>query len=344
MNAYIGFLVLTLSTFQPCAAEWLPLWPGEAPGGARPPVFTENVKEGGRMTDITVPQYEVHLPEVPLRTGAAVVIFPGGGYGMLAMGHEGREYAAWLVKHGITAVIVKYRVSGDDRAGYQFPVPLMDARRAIRLTRSKAAEWGVDPAKVGVMGSSAGGHLASMCATLWDEKIPAETSDAIDAVECRPDFAVLVYPVISMTEKWGHGGSKRRLLGDNPDAQMAERLSTDRRVNAKTPPCFLACGGRRRRALAQLGGIRRALCGEPRACGLSCFRGGRTWFRTEGQGRLRGLARAAPEMAGRAKLVQGRAGRHLNPHGVYMVAGALEKADFPSCGRLTTVGGLAQPS
>jgi acetyl esterase/lipase len=207
------------------------------PGGARPAVFAEIVKEGGRMTDIAVPQYEVHLPEASQRTGAAVVILPGGGYGMLAMGHEGREYAAWLVKHGITAVCVKYRVSGDDRAGYHFPVPLMDARRAIRLTRSKAAEWRIDPAKVGVMGSSAGGHLASMCATLWDEKIPAETSDAIDALECRPDFAVLVYPVISMTEKRGHGGSKRRLLGENPDARLAGRFSTGRRTTA---PCLFA--------------------------------------------------------------------------------------------------------
>jgi len=239
MNSLVRFLLVMAMGLRPCAAEWLPLWPGEAPGGTKPAVLTETVKEGGRMTDIAVPQYEVHLPEVSQRTGAAVVIFPGGGYGMLAMNHEGREYAAWLAERGITAVIVKYRVSGDDRAGYHFPVPLMDARRAIRLTRSKAAEWGVDPAKVGVMGSSAGGHLASMCATLWDEKFPAETSDAIDALECRPDFAVLVYPVISMTEKWGHGGSKRRLLGENPDTQLAERLSTDRRVNAKTPPCFL---------------------------------------------------------------------------------------------------------
>jgi acetyl esterase/lipase len=239
MKALVRFLIVMVMAARPCVAGWLPLWPGEAPGGNKPALFTENVKEGGRMTDIAVPQYEVHLPEASKRTGAAVVILPGGGYTILAMSHEGRDYAAWFVERGITAVIVKYRVSGDDRAGYQFPVPLMDARRAIRLTRSKAAEWGIDPAKVGVMGSSAGGHLASMCATLWDEKIPAETADAIDALDCRPDFAVLVYPVISMTEKWGHGGSRRRLLGENPDAELAERVSTDRRVNAKTPPCFL---------------------------------------------------------------------------------------------------------
>jgi acetyl esterase/lipase len=239
MKKFTGFLFLMWWGLQPCDAEWLPLWPGDAPGGAKPVVLNESAKDGGRLTDIAVPQFEVHLPEASERSGAAVVILPGGGYAILAMEHEGRDYARWLAARGIVAVVVKYRVSGDDRAGYHFPVPLMDARRAIRLTRSKAAEWGVDPTKVGVMGSSAGGHLASMCATMWDEHIPGETADAIDALDCRPDFAVLVYPVISMTGKWGHGGSIRRLLGPVPDAELAARVSTDRRVNAKTPPCFL---------------------------------------------------------------------------------------------------------
>jgi acetyl esterase/lipase len=199
----------------------------------------EDTGKGGRLTDIAVPQFEVHLPEASKRNGAAVIILPGGGYTILAMDHEGRQYADWLNERGIAAVIVKYRVSGKDEAGYRFPVLFMDARRAIRLTRSKAKEWGIDPAKVGVMGSSAGGHLASMCATLWDEKISEETTAAIDALNCRPDFAVLVYPVISMTETWGHGGSKRRLIGENPPADLALRVSTEKRVNAKTPPCFL---------------------------------------------------------------------------------------------------------
>ncbi len=231
----IALFAVTLSA----SAEWLQLWPGQAPGGTKPVTLSEGVGKGGRLTDITVPQYEVRLPEASKRTGAAMIVLPGGGYTILAMGHEGRQYADWLNERGIAAVIVKYRVSGKDEAGYHFPVPLMDARRAIRLTRFKAKEWGIDPAKVGVMGSSAGGHLASMCATLWDEKLPEETTDAIDALDCRPDLAVLVYPVISMTESWGHGGSKRRLLGENPDSQLALRVSTEKRVNAKTPPCFL---------------------------------------------------------------------------------------------------------
>jgi acetyl esterase/lipase len=230
----IALFAVTLSA----SAEWLPLWPGEAPGGTKPVTLIEDIGKGGRLTDITVPQYEARLPEATKRTGAAVIILPGGGYTILAMDHEGRQYADWLNERGVAAVIVKYRVSGKDEAGYHFPVPLMDARRAIRLTRSMAKEWGIDPAKVGVMGSSAGGHVASMCATLWDEKLPEETTDAIDAINCRPDFAVLVYPVISMTEAWGHG-CKRRLIGENPDSQLALRVSTEKRVNAKTPPCFL---------------------------------------------------------------------------------------------------------
>lgn len=220
-------------------AEWKPLWPGEAPGGAKPVVIKDSEREGGRLTDIAAPQFEVHLPEASRRTGAAVVILPGGGYTILAAGHEGSDYATWLKERGIVAVVVKYRVSGKDEAGYAFPVPLLDARRAIRVTRSKAKEWGVDPAKVGVMGSSAGGHLASMCATLWEETFAEEGKDAIDQEKCRPDFAVLVYPVIAMGEIWGHGGSKRRLLGESPDDALVARVSTEKRVNKQTPPCFL---------------------------------------------------------------------------------------------------------
>ena len=239
VNALKSTLVAVFSLSLPASADWQPLWPGEAPGGHKPLPIKESEGEGGRLTDIVTPQYQVFLPQPSKRTGAAVVILPGGGYTILAMSHEGVDYAKWLSQRGIVAVLVKYRVSGNDAAGYRFPVPLMDARRAIRLTRSKAREWSVDPTKVGVMGSSAGGHLASMCATLWEEKLPDETADEIDALGCRPDFAILVYPVISMAEKWGHGGSKRRLLGASPDPALVERVSTDRRVDGRTPPCFL---------------------------------------------------------------------------------------------------------
>jgi acetyl esterase/lipase len=239
MKALIISTLLLSASLMDSSAEWLPLWPGEAPGGAKPAVVSESENEAGHLTDTAVPQYEVYLPEAARRTGAAVVIFPGGGYSILAMGHEGRDYAKWLTERGIVAVLVKYRVSGNDAAGFQFPVPLLDARRAIRVTRARAGEWGVDPGKVGVMGSSAGGHLASMCATLWEEKFSEEGGDGIDMQECRPDFAVLAYPVITMTEPWGHGGSKRRLLGETPAPELAARVSTELRISPRTPPCFL---------------------------------------------------------------------------------------------------------
>lgn len=239
MKTLTPILISMTASCMMATAEWQPLWPGDAPGGTKPVVLKESEGEGGRLTDIEVPQYEVYLPPAERRSGAAVVILPGGGYTILAASHEGRDYATWLNGQGIVAIIAKYRVSGKDEAGYKFPVPLLDARRAIRVTRSKAKEWGVDPAKVGVMGSSAGGHLASMCATLWDEKFPEEGKDAVDQENCRPDFAVLVYPVIGMGESWGHSGSKRRLLGESPDAATANRVSTEKRINPQTPPCFL---------------------------------------------------------------------------------------------------------
>lgn len=221
------------------AAEWLPLWPSGAPGGAQPPSVSERVEDGGQLTDTAVPQYEVHLPEARRRTGAAMIILPGGGYADLWMDKEGRDFAMWLNQRGIVAVLVKYRVSRNDVAGFQFPVPLLDARRAIRCARARATQWGIDPGKIGVMGCSAGGHLAAMCATLWEDSFALETADEVDRLSCRPDFAVLVYPVITMTERWGHGGSKRQLLGETPTPEATAQVSTERRVNEKTPPCFL---------------------------------------------------------------------------------------------------------
>jgi acetyl esterase/lipase len=239
MKPLTAFVLTMFTSIHMSSAEWLPLWPGEAPGGAKPVVVKESEGEGGRLTDIAVPQYEVYLPDASRRTGAAVVILPGGGYTIVSANNEGRDYARWLNERGIVAILTKYRVSGNDAAGYQFPVPLLDARRAIRVARSMAKEWGVDPAKVGVMGSSAGGHLASMCATLWDEKFSEEGTDEIDRLGCRPDFTILVYPVIAMGEIWCHAGSQRRLLGAAPEPALVARVSTAKRVTHQTPPCFL---------------------------------------------------------------------------------------------------------
>ena len=226
-------LLLTTSLLQ---AEWANLWPGEAPGAPRPPAGTETVKEGGRISGVEVPQYSLHRPEAKTSNGAAVVIFPGGAYFILAAVHEGSEYADWLTARGYTAVIVKYRVGAG--LGYQYPVPYLDARRAIRTVRAHAAEWGVKPDRIGVMGSSAGGHLASLCATRFNDTFPEETSDAIDRLSARPDFTILCYPVITMAEI-GHGGSRENLAGKGASPELLEKLSTEKAVSKDTPPAFL---------------------------------------------------------------------------------------------------------
>ena len=211
--ALLSFVLCAIAQAQ---QPWTNLWPGEAPGAKRPAAGTETSGEGGRLANIEVPQYQVFLPEKGKATGAAAVIFPGGGYAILAAGHEGEDYARWLNARGIAGIVVKYRVSANSALGYQFPVPFLDARRAIRTARSKAAEWGIDPKKVGVMGSSAGGHLASLCATRFADIFPAEGTDEIDKQDCRPDFAILIYPVISMKPPLAHGGSRTNLLGKDP--------------------------------------------------------------------------------------------------------------------------------
>jgi acetyl esterase/lipase len=172
-----------------------------------------------------------HRPEKP--NGTAVVICPGGGYGGLVTGAEGHGIAAWLNNHGVTGVVLEYRLP----KGRPF-VPLLDARRAIRTVRSSATAWGIDPAKVGIIGFSAGGHLASTVGTHFDEGDP-KAADPVEKQSCRPDFMILVYPVITMGEKT-HGGSRTNLLGKQPDGKLVTLFSNEAQVTAKTPPAFLA--------------------------------------------------------------------------------------------------------
>ena len=234
MKPVLALLALVMTA----AAEWTPLWPGDAPGAKRPPAGSETVADGWRYTDIEVPQYFAYPAPKDKNTGQAVVIFPGGGYGILAMNHEGHEYAKGLNERGITAVVVKYRVSSNPGFGYQFPVPFLDARRAIRTVRARAAEWGVDAGKIGVMGSSAGGHLASLCTTRFGDTFAEEGKDEIDKASCRPDFSILIYPVITMGET-SHGGSRTNLLGKEPAPEAVEKCSAEKQVSKETPPVFL---------------------------------------------------------------------------------------------------------
>lgn len=198
--------------------EKLKLWNGKAPIG--------DGKFEERDAQITV-----HLPEKP--NGTAIVICPGGGYSGLVVGAEGHGIADWLNRHGIAGVVLEYRLP----KGQPF-VPLLDAQRAIRTVRSHARDWSIDPAKVGIMGFSAGGHLASTAGTHFDDGDP-KAADPIDRFGCRPDFTILVYPVVTMGEKT-HAGSKMNLLGKNPDAKLIELFSNEKQVTAKTPPAFMA--------------------------------------------------------------------------------------------------------
>lgn len=181
------------------------------------------------------PKLIIYLPDEKRANGAAVVICPGGGYGGLAMDHEGHQIARWFNSFGVAGFICDYRHRGK---GYGHPAPLHDVQRAIRTVRSRAKEYKIDPKRIGVMGFSAGGHLASTAATHFDLGRFGAV-DRIDAASCRPDFAILCYPVIAFDEPYTHRGSQRNLLGDDADAKLVKSLSNEKQVTSQTPPTFL---------------------------------------------------------------------------------------------------------
>ncbi len=206
------------ATNQPPA---MPLWPNGAPGA-----------QGSAPEDI--PSIQLYQPPADKTNGAAIVVCPGGGYGALAA-HEGHDVAVWLNSIGVTAVVLKYRLG---RFGYRHPVMLGDAQRAIRTTRAKAAEWKIDPNRIGILGFSAGGHLTSTAATHFDAG-DANASDPIERQSSRPDVAILCYAVITMTDPFTHAGSRKNLLGDTPSPELIDLLSNEKQVTEKTPPTFL---------------------------------------------------------------------------------------------------------
>ena len=220
MKSIVALLMLFLSTAHAQGPETFRLWAGDAPGA-----------QGEEDKDI--PTLTAYLPSPDKASGAAIVIFPGGGYGGLAS-HEGKDYALWLNEQGIAGFVLKYRLGS---GGYRHPVMLNDAARAVRTVRSRAGEWKLDPQRIGVMGSSAGGHLASTILTHFDAGNPS-ASDPIDRVSSRPDLGILCYPVITMGEKT-HQGSKNNLLGKDPSPELVKLLSNELQVTKDTPPTFL---------------------------------------------------------------------------------------------------------
>lgn len=171
-------------------------------------------------------------------TGAAVLVCPGGGYAKLAIDHEGHDIARWYNRMGITAFVLKYRLGSWEGNGYKHPIMLNDAKRAMRMIRHDAKKYNIDENKIGVMGFSAGGHLASTLGTHYDSGIP-RANDPIDTTNSRPNFMVLIYPVISLSSKFTHRGSRQFLLGPNPDKALTELLSNEKQVDSMTPPTFL---------------------------------------------------------------------------------------------------------
>lgn len=204
----------------PPARKADPLWPNGAPGALG-------------TTDEDTPTLTPYLLPAARNTGTAVVVCPGGGYLHLAMDHEGDQVARWLNSIGVQSFVLKYRLG----PRYHHPIELGDAQRAIRTVRSKAAQYLVQPDRIGIMGFSAGGHLASTAGTHFDSGNPS-AADPIDRAGSRPDFLVLGYPVISFTS-FPHRGSMHALLGDNPDPKLVELLSNELQVTAQTPPTFL---------------------------------------------------------------------------------------------------------
>ena len=197
------------------------LWSGAAPGALG-------------MEDGDIPVITAFLPRTISQNTPAVVVCPGGGYVQLAMNHEGRQVANYLNSLGIAAFVLRYRLG----PRYHHPIELGDVQRAIRTLRSHAADWRLDPSRIGIMGFSAGGHLAMTAATRFDAG-NATAADAVDRASSRPDFVVLGYPVISMTETWTHQGSKNSLLGSTPDPALARSLSGEQAVIRDTPPTFI---------------------------------------------------------------------------------------------------------
>jgi acetyl esterase/lipase len=223
----------------------LPLWEGPPPNPqpAGPP--EQRVQEGAILwvQHVQNPRIEVRLPARGNATHQAVVVCPGGGYGGLAYDWEGTDIAGWLNSRGIAAIVLTYRLPVDgDVAHQKWLCPLLDAQRAIRLTRAHAADWDLDPAKVGIMGFSAGGHLASTAGTHFDAGDP-KAADPVDRFSSRPDFMVLVYPVISMREGITHPGSRLNLLGEHPTEELVRHYSNELQVTADTPPTFLVQAG-----------------------------------------------------------------------------------------------------
>jgi len=234
-------LLLIISVIAPLAAQnqIVPLWQGNPPNYQETGEVTIwDTSDIVRVRNVQKPDIAVFLPSKKNTTGEAVVICPGGGYGILAYDWEGSDIARWLNSRGIAAFVLKYRLPGSKSNIVPHKSPIMDAQRAMRLVRYNAEKWNLDPGKIGVMGFSAGGHLASTLSTHYDDGNQS-SADPVEQVSCRPDFSVLVYPVISFTDDFQHSGSRINLLGEDAEESLVKLFSSELQVTEDTPPAIL---------------------------------------------------------------------------------------------------------
>ena len=219
--------------------QTLKLWPEGIPGSKTDPSYVENITTAdGRITrceKVVTPDLTVFLPAAEKANGAAVFICPGGGYGVLAFDHEGNAIAKWLNDNGIAGIILKYRLPSDQIMTDKSIGPLQDAQEAMRVIRRNAAVWKINPGKIGVIGFSAGGHLASTLSTHYAGKV----YEVKDNTSARPDFSLLIYPVVSFDTAITHVGSRNNLIGTNPDEAKVSHFSNELQITADTPPAFL---------------------------------------------------------------------------------------------------------
>ena len=217
------------------AQEIIPIYDGAIPHSKVVPADYKESFGGGMFRNVTSPTLEIYLPEKGKETGTAVVICPGGGYSVVVYQGEGVSNAKELAKNGIAAFVLKYRLPVDAIMTDKSTGPLQDAQQAIKLVRENAVKWNIDPAKIGIMGFSAGGHLASTVATHFEKALinnPKGTS-------LRPDFQVVVYPVISMQQALTHRDSRKQLLGEQPSQQLVDLFSNELQVKENTPPAYI---------------------------------------------------------------------------------------------------------
>lgn len=236
MRIFITLITLVFSSYAFSQPQEIPLWPDRVPF-ALPNDLEERIVEGNitRLHDVTVPSLTVYMPPEDKASGAAVIICPGGGYQILAIDHEGYDVAQWVNEQGIAAFVLKYRLPNDEAMEQKEIGPILDLQQAIRTVRRQAPEWGINQDQIGVMGFSAGGHLASTGATHYSDNIGGIDNET----SLRPDFSVLIYPVITFQSDFYHQGSKEALIGPDASQEMVERFSNHLRVTEDTPPTFL---------------------------------------------------------------------------------------------------------